>query len=219
ADKNTTMVQAFSMADEVLKQGVQGISDLIADSGMINLDFADVKTVMSDRGIAHMGVGRAQGDDRVANAVKQAIESPLLETSINGAKAVLVNIMGGYDMGMLEVSEATSQIEEAADEDCILIFGSSVKEELQDEIVITIIATGFEEKNIEITPLSPSRGMTSNRAPKVEAEAPKQEEPAPAEEPAKVLTPEEEEEKKFQEKLTSEFKIPDFLKGAGNFKF
>jgi len=219
ADKNTTMVQAFSMADEVLKQGVQGISDLIADSGMINLDFADVKTVMSDRGIAHMGVGRASGDDRVANAVKQAIESPLLETSINGAKAVLVNIMGGYDMGMLEVSEATSQIEEAADEDCILIFGSSVKEELQDEIVITIIATGFEEKNIEITPLSPSRGMTSNRAPKVEAEAPKQEEPAPAEEPAKVLTPEEEEEKKFQEKLTSEFKIPDFLKGAGNFKF
>ena len=219
ADKNTTMVQAFSMADEVLKQGVQGISDLIADSGMINLDFADVKTVMSDRGIAHMGVGRAQGDDRVANAVKQAIESPLLETSINGAKAVLVNIMGGYDMGMLEVSEATSQIEEAADEDCILIFGSSVKEELQDEIVITIIATGFEEKNIEITPLSPGRGMNPTRVVKTEAEAPKQEEPAPVEEPAKELTPEEEEEKKFQDKLTSEFKIPDFLKGTGSFKF
>ncbi|MBR2001054.1 MAG: cell division protein FtsZ [Firmicutes bacterium] len=219
ADKNTTMVQAFSMADEVLKQGVQGISDLIADSGMINLDFADVKTVMSDRGIAHMGVGRAQGDDRVANAVKQAIESPLLETSINGAKAVLVNIMGGYDMGMLEVSEATSQIEEAADEDCILIFGSSVKEELQDEIVITIIATGFEEKNIEITPLSPGRGMNPTRVVKTEVEAPKQEEPAPVEEPAKELTPEEEEEKKFQDKLTSEFKIPDFLKGTGSFKF
>ncbi|MBR7148354.1 MAG: cell division protein FtsZ, partial [Firmicutes bacterium] len=218
ADKNTTMVQAFSMADEVLKQGVQGISDLIADSGMINLDFADVKTVMSDRGIAHMGVGRAQGDDRVANAVKQAIESPLLETSINGAKAVLVNIMGGYDMGMLEVSEATSQIEEAADEDCILIFGSSVKEELQDEIVITIIATGFEEKNIEITPLSPDRGMNPTRVVKTEVEAPKQEEPAPVEEPAKELTPEEEEEKKFQDKLTSEFKIPDFLKGTGSFK-
>ncbi|MBO5667172.1 MAG: cell division protein FtsZ [Firmicutes bacterium] len=219
ADKNTTMVQAFSMADEVLKQGVQGISDLIADSGMINLDFADVKTVMSDRGIAHMGVGRAQGDDRVANAVKQAIESPLLETSINGAKAVLVNIMGGYDMGMLEVSEATSQIEEAADEDCILIFGSSVKEELQDEIVITIIATGFEDKNIEITPLSPGRGMAPARAAKVEAEAPKQEEAAPVEEPVKELTPEEQEEKNFQDKLTSEFKIPDFLKGAGSFKF
>ena len=219
ADKNTTMVQAFSMADEVLKQGVQGISDLIADSGMINLDFADVKTVMSDRGIAHMGVGRASGDDRVANAVKQAIESPLLETSINGAKAVLVNIMGGYDMGMLEVSEATSQIEEAADEDCILIFGSSVKEELQDEIVITIIATGFEEKNIEITPLSPGRGMNPTRVVKPEVEAAPAQEAAPAEEPKKELTPEEEDEKKFQDKLTSEFKIPEFLKGTGSFKF
>ena len=220
ADKNTTMIQAFSMADEVLKQGVQGISDLIADSGMINLDFADVKTVMSDRGIAHMGVGRGKGDDRVADAVKQAIESPLLETSINGAKAVLVNIMGGYDMGMLEVSDATSQIEEAADEDCILIFGSSVKEELQDEIVITIIATGFEDKNIEITPLSPGRGVNPTRAAKVEAQpSPVQEEPAPEEEPSKELTPEEEEEKKFQDKLTSEFKIPDFLKGTGSFKF
>ena len=219
ADKNTTMVQAFSMADEVLKQGVQGISDLIADSGMINLDFADVKTVMSDRGIAHMGVGRASGDDRVANAVKQAIESPLLETSINGAKAVLVNIMGGYDMGMLEVSEATSQIEEAADEDCILIFGSSVKEELQDEIVITIIATGFEEKNIEITPLSPGRGMNPTRVVKPEVEAAPAQEAVPAEEPKKELTPEEEDEKKFQDKLTSEFKIPEFLKGTGSFKF
>lgn len=217
ADKNTTMVQAFSMADEVLKQGVQGISDLIADSGMINLDFADVKTVMSDRGIAHMGVGRASGDDRVVNAVKQAIESPLLETSINGAKAVLVNIMGGYDMGMLEVSEATSQIEEAADEDCILIFGSSVKEELQDEIVITIIATGFEDKNIEITPLSQGRGVNSTRVAKTEA-ASVQEAPA-QEEPVKEMTAEEKEEQEFKERLTSEFKIPDFLKGAGSFKF
>ena len=209
ADKNTTMIQAFSMADEVLKQGVQGISDLIAESGMINLDFADVKTVMSDRGIAHMGVGRGSGDDRVENAVKQAIESPLLETSINGAKAILVNIMGGYDMGMLEVSEATSQIEEAADEDCILIFGSSVKEELQDEIVITIIATGFEDKNIEITPLSPGRGMNPDKMVKPEAGVPKQE--AAAEEETKTLSPEEEDDRKFQEKLTSEFKIPTFL--------
>ena len=217
ADKNTTMVQAFSMADEVLKQGVQGISDLIADSGMINLDFADVKTVMSDRGIAHMGVGRGKGDDRVADAVKQAIESPLLETSINGAKAVLVNIMGGYDMGMLEVSEATSQIEEAADEDCILIFGSSVKEELQDEIVITIIATGFEDKSIEITPLSPGRGMNPVKPAAQEAVAPvaaaPQETEVPAEEPVKTLTPEEEEERKFREKLTQDFTIPNFLKG------
>ncbi|MCI5898212.1 MAG: cell division protein FtsZ [Firmicutes bacterium] len=152
ADKNTTMIQAFNMADEVLKQGVQGISDLIAEAGLINLDFADVKTVMSDKGIAHMGVGRGSGDTRVADAVKGAVESPLLETSINGAKAILLNIMGGYDLGMLEVNEAADQIEKAAGKDAIVIFGASIKEELQDEIVITVIATGFEEKNPEEAP-------------------------------------------------------------------
>lgn len=146
AEKNTSVMQAFAMADEVLKQGVQGISDLIAEAGLINLDFADVKTVMSDRGIAHMGVGRGTGDSRVADAVKSAIESPLLETSINGAKAILLNIMGGYDLGMLEVNEAADQIEKAADKDAIVIFGASVKEEMQDEIIITVIATGFEER-------------------------------------------------------------------------
>ena len=133
ADKNMTMIQAFNMADEVLKQGVQGISDLIAEAGMINLDFADVKTVMSDRGIAHMGVGRGKGEDRVSEAVKAAIESPLLETSIAGAKAVLLNITGGYDLGMLEVNEAADQIEKAADKDAIVIFGTSVKEEKKEE--------------------------------------------------------------------------------------
>lgn len=146
AEKNTTMLEAFNMADEVLKQGVQGISDLIAEAGLINLDFADVKTVMNDRGIAHMGVGRGRGENRVQDAVKDAIESPLLETSINGAKAILLNIMGGYDLGMLEVNEAADQIEKAADKDAIVIFGASVKEELQDEIVITVIATGFEDR-------------------------------------------------------------------------
>ena len=150
AEKSTTMLEAFNMADEVLKQGVQGISDLIAEAGLINLDFADVKTVMNDRGIAHMGVGRGKGENRVAEAVKDAIESPLLETSINGAKAILLNIMGGYDLGMLEVNEAADQIEKAADKDAIVIFGASVKEELEDEIIITVIATGFEEANGEV---------------------------------------------------------------------
>ncbi len=222
SDKNTTMLQAFSMADEVLKQGVQGISDLIAESGMINLDFADVKTVMSDRGIAHMGVGRGTGEDRVSQAVKQAIESPLLETSINGAKAILVNVMGGYDMGMLEVSEATSQIEDAADEDCILIFGSSVKEELQDEIVITIIATGFEDKNIEITPLSPGRGMNPKTGKGEQEAAQEAVSEAAGEAPAQGaegLTPEQEDDLQFKEKLTSEFRIPDFLKNDGFKRF
>lgn len=146
AEKRTTMMEAFAKADDVLKQGVQGISDLIAEAGLINLDFADVKTVMSDRGVAHMGVGRGRGEDRVNDAVRTAIESPLLETSINGAKAILLNVMGGYDLGMLEINEIADQIEQAADEDAIVIFGSTVREDLQDEIIITVIATGFEER-------------------------------------------------------------------------
>ena len=145
AQKNTSMLDAFKLADEVLKQGVEGISGLISDSGLINLDFADVKTVMSDRGVAHMGVGRGRGENRVEEAIKTAVESPLLETSIKGAKAVLLNIVGGYDMGMLEVSDAADFIAKEANPDAIIIFGASVKEELQDEIQVTVIATGFED--------------------------------------------------------------------------
>jgi len=144
AEKNTSVLEAFNMADEVLRQGVQGISDLIVESGIINLDFADVKTIMSDRGIAHMGVGRGKGEDRVQQAVQAAIDSPLLETSIDGAKAILLNIMGGYDLGMLEVNEAADKVQSAADQDVILIFGASIKEELKDEMIITVIATGFD---------------------------------------------------------------------------
>jgi cell division protein FtsZ len=149
SEKITTMLDAFVMADDVLKQGVQGISDLIADAGLINLDFADVKTIMNERGIAHMGVGRGTGEDRVSKAVKEAIESPLLETSINGAKAILLNITGGYDLGMLEVNEAADLIEKAADRDAIVIFGTSIKEEMENEIKITVIATGFEDRGFE----------------------------------------------------------------------
>ena len=145
AEKNTSMLEAFNMADDVLRQGVQGISDLIVEAGVINLDFADVKTIMSDRGIAHMGVGSGKGENRVEQAVKAAIESPLLETSINGAKAILINITGGYDLGMLEVNEAADKIQSAADKDVILIFGAAIKEELQDEMRITVIATGFDD--------------------------------------------------------------------------
>jgi len=150
SEKNTSMIDAFRMADDVLKQGVQGISDLIAEAGLINLDFADVKTIMSEKGVAHMGVGRGAGEDRVTKAVKEAIESPLLETSINGAKAILLNITGGYDLGMLEVNEAADMIEKAADRDAIVIFGTSIKEDMKDEIKITVIATGFEDKNYDI---------------------------------------------------------------------
>ncbi len=145
SQRNTTMVQAFAMADNVLKQGVQGISDLISDYALINVDFADVKSVMTDRGIAHMGVGRGSGENRAQEAVKAAIESPLLETTISGAKAILLYVAGGYDLGMLEVSEIASLVEEKADRDCILIFGAAVDEEMENEIAITVIATGFAE--------------------------------------------------------------------------
>ena len=144
-ERNTSMLQAFQMADDVLRQGVQGVSDLISDFALVNVDFADVKSVMTDRGIAHMGVGRGTGENRAQDAVKSAIESPLLETTIQGAKAILLYVAGGYDLGMLEVSEIASLVEEQADRDCILIFGAAVNEEMQDEISITVIATGFDE--------------------------------------------------------------------------
>ena len=144
-ERNTSMLDAFRMADDVLRQGVQGISDLISDFALINVDFADVKSVMTDRGVAHMGTGHGSGEKRAQDAVKSAIESPLLETTIAGAKAILLYVSGGYDLGMLEVSEIAGMVEEQADRDCILIFGAAVNEEMEDEIDITVIATGFDE--------------------------------------------------------------------------
>lgn len=144
AEKKTTMVEAFAMADEVLKQGIQGISDLIAVPNLINLDFADVKTIMYNRGIAHMGIGKASGENRAVDAAKQAIKSPLLETSIDGAKAVLLNITGGGDLGLFEVNEAADLIRQAVDQDANIIFGAGIDETLKDEIKITVIATGFD---------------------------------------------------------------------------
>ena len=144
SDKKTTMIEAFLMADEVLRQGIQGISDLIAVPNLINLDFADVKTIMEDKGIAHMGIGRAVGDNRSTEAAKQAIKSPLLETSIEGAKSVLLNITGGGDLGILEVNEAADLIRASVDKDANIIFGAGIDESLNDEIKITVIATGFD---------------------------------------------------------------------------
>lgn len=145
ADKKTTMADAFLMADEVLKQGIQGISDLISVPNLINLDFADVQTIMFDKGIAHMGIGRASGDNRASEAAKQAITSPLLETSIDGAKSVLLNITGGTDLGIFEVNEAADIIRQSVDPDANIIFGAGIDESMNDEIKITVIATGFEE--------------------------------------------------------------------------
>ena len=143
SEKNTTLIEAFNMADDVLRQGVQGISDLISDYAMVNVDFADVKSVMTDRGVCHMGVGVGRGDDRAHNAVQAAIESPLLETNIAGARAILLYISGGYDLTMLEINEVATMVEEAADDNAILILGAAVSEAMQDQISITVIATGF----------------------------------------------------------------------------
>ena len=144
-DKKTTMLEAFAMADDVLRQGIQGISDLIAIPAIMNLDFADVETIMAGQGLAHMGIGQATGENRALNAVKQAIQSPLLETSINGARGVLVNITGGISMGIHEVNEADKLIEEAADPEANLIYGANIDEALGDTVKITVIATGFGE--------------------------------------------------------------------------
>ncbi|MHC1683281.1 MAG: cell division protein FtsZ [Clostridiaceae bacterium] len=148
-DKKTTLVQSFRFADEILRQGVQGISDLITIPGLVNLDFADVRTVMVDKGLAHMGVGIGKGDNRAEEAAKQAISSPLLETSIVGATGVLLNVTGGADLGLLEINEAAAIVQEAADPDANIIFGAVIDEDLKDEIRITVIATGFEQDRVE----------------------------------------------------------------------
>ena len=146
AEPSTTMVEALRMADEILKHGVQSITELISDNSLINADFADVQTIMRDRGVAHMGIGQGKGENKGKDAVKNAVESPLLETQVAGAKAILLNIAGGQDMGMLDVSEASTLIQNVADQDAIIIFGTSIKEDLKDEMRITVIATGFENR-------------------------------------------------------------------------
>lgn len=144
ADKKASMVEAFNIADDVLRLGVQSISDLIAIPGLINLDFADVKTVMTGAGLAHMGIGRASGDDRCEQAARQAIQSPLLETSIDGAKKVLINITGGSDLGLLEVDTAANMVYKAADASANIIWGAAIDENMGDEVMVTVIATGFD---------------------------------------------------------------------------
>ena len=143
--EQTSLLEAFSLADDVLRQGVQGISDIIVDDALINLDFADVTTIMKDRGIVHMGVGRGSGENKLDDAVSNAINSPLLETKISGARAVLINITGGRGLTMYDVDRVASRIEEEADDNAIIILGTSIKEEMQDEIAITVIAAGFEK--------------------------------------------------------------------------
>ena len=146
SDQKITMLNAFEIADDVLQQAVQSISDLIRNTGFINLDFADVSAVMKDAGRAHMGVGRAAGKNKAEEAAKMAISSPLLETSINGARGVIINVTGSMDIGLEEVETAANLVQEAAHPEANIIFGAIFDENLEDEMKVTVIATGFEEK-------------------------------------------------------------------------
>ena len=143
--KGTTMLEAFRIADDVLRQGIQGISDLIAVPALINLDFADVKTVMESGGMAHMGIGVGKGENRMVDAAKNAIQSPLLETNIDGARAVLINITGGEDISIVDINEAANLVMQSADSEANIIFGAGIDERMGDEVRITVIATGFEK--------------------------------------------------------------------------
>ena len=145
-DRKTSIVEAFKMADDVLRQGVQGISDLIAIPGLVNLDFADVKTIMLNTGMAHMGIGRASGENRAEDAAKQAIQSPLLETSIEGARGVIINITGGANLGLHEVNTAAELVQRSVDPEANIIFGAVIDDSLDEDIVITVIATGFDKE-------------------------------------------------------------------------
>lgn len=151
AERKTSMIDAFTMSDEVLRQGVQGISDLIAVPGLINLDFADVKTIMFDTGMAHMGIGRASGENRAEDAAKQAINSPLLESSIEGARGVLLSIAGGPDLGIFEVNTAAELVQKSIDPEANIIFGAVIDENMGDEISVTVIATGFDKDRVPLS--------------------------------------------------------------------
>ncbi|WP_404409030.1 cell division protein FtsZ [Jeotgalibacillus malaysiensis] len=164
-DKSTPMLEAFREADNVLRQGVQGISDLIAVPGLINLDFADVKTIMSNKGSALMGIGIASGENRASEAAKKAISSPLLETSIDGAQGVLMNITGGTNLSLYEVQEAADIVASASDQEVNMIFGSVIDEDLKDEILVTVIATGFNEQLNQAKPARPQMGGQVRQQP------------------------------------------------------
>jgi cell division protein FtsZ len=202
-DKKTTMTEAFRKADEILRQGVQGIADLITNPGIINLDFADVRAIMADKGIAHMGIGRASGENKAEVAAKMAIQNPLLETTIEGAKYILINFSGDENLGLFETDEAAELIREAIDPEAEIIFGTSINEDLVDEVVVTVIATGLED-NIPAPAAEPVRRQV---------EAPKAAEAAPVEE--KVLDEARPAARRFafddDADFESEIKIPDFL--------
>lgn len=200
-DRKTSLMDAFRVVDEVLQQGVQGISDLITIHGLINLDFADIKAIMTDAGSALMGIGRASGDNRAIQAAKQAIDSPLLEVSVEGAKGVLFNITGGRNMTMHEIDEAAKTITDAVDPEANIIFGAVLDDALDDDIQITVVATGFDPKRpqihreqrdqpiVEQEPIFESDVITEARKPFINERPRGFSEPTPVEEPVVIEEP------------------------------
>ena len=172
-DPRTPLLETFKIADDVLRQGVQGISELITEHSLINLDFADVKTIMKNAGSALMGIGRASGENRAVIAAQQAVESPLIEVKIEGARGVLFSVAGGYDMSMSEVQEAAEVITGAVSPDANIIFGASIRPELEDEIVVTVVATGFDSdyfnEPVEPEPVSEPTSSFKDEKPTAEA--------------------------------------------------
>jgi cell division protein FtsZ len=212
-DKSTPMLEAFREADNVLRQGVQGISDLIATPGLINLDFADVKTIMSDKGSALMGIGIASGENRAVEAAKKAISSPLLETSIDGAKGVIMNITGGTNLSLYEVQEAADIVQLASDEEVNMIFGSVINENLNDEIIVTVIATGFSDDFIapKPQPVRPSLGARQQAA----TQAQQHQQPIRAQEPVQQEAPRQQHQQtNYQQEDALD--IPTFLRNRRN---
>ena len=175
-DQKITFANAFEIADDVLRQAVVSISDLIRDTGFINLDFADVTAVMKDAGLAHMGVGRAAGKGKAEEAARMAISSPLLETSIQGAKGVLINVTGSMDIGLEEVEQAATLVQEAVHPDALTIFGATFDENLDDEIRVTVIATGFAEPDGAAKPAASAAAKATEEKPAAEPEAESEEE-------------------------------------------
>lgn len=214
-DKKTSMLEAFGVVDEVLRQGVQGISDLITVPGLINVDFADVKSVMQDAGSALMGIGRASGENRAIDAAKAAIDSPLLEMSIDGARGILFTVTGGPNLGMFELNEAATVITETADADARIIFGSVVDESMGDDVQVTVVATGFGDvprssKKREAT--NPFRDMEALKSGSAAATEKKEEEPATQPVPAAPAAKSIMDEEKVDNSDDDDLDIPAFIR-------
>lgn len=203
-DQRTPILEAFKIADDVLRQGVQGISELITEHGLVNLDFADVRKIMKDAGSALMGIGRASGENRAVIAAQQAIESPLIEVSIDGARGVLLSVVGGYDLSMSEISEAAELITASISPDANIIWGAAIRPELEDEVIVTVVATGFDSQYYSDDP----RAQEGYVAPEPVVSEPS---PAPSQaaaDPVRTM-PEEEPKLESESQASADFSSPN----------